>query len=234
MYTIAIIDDESIIRRGLAQSIDWNDLGYEVIGTASDGEEGLTLIKEKRPDIVISDIRMPILDGLEMVRQARRLHLRSNFILMSGYEEFRYAQCAVNLKVEKYLLKPIDNEELVRVVRRVTRQIEAERKLERQISESMPLLRHNFVARLLSGSMTEEEIISELGFLDIALSAYQYLVLVIKVDDYRNEAYATHIQNQEMLKFGILNIVKEVFSEEPHSFETEGEGESSRQQGAGD
>ena len=214
MYTIAIVDDESIIRRGLAQSIDWNELGYEVIGTASDGEEGLALIKEKKPDIVISDIRMPILDGLEMVRQARRLRLRSNFILMSGYEEFRYAQCAVNLKVEKYLLKPIDNEELVRVVRRVTRQIEAERKLERQISESMPLLRHNFVSRLLSGSMTEEEIVSELGFLDIALSAYQYLVLVVKVDDYRNEPYDSHIQSQELLKFGILNIVKEVFSEE--------------------
>lgn len=211
MYTIAIIDDESIIRRGIAQSIDWNDLGYEVVGTASDGEEGLALMKEKKPDIVISDIRMPVLDGLEMVRQARRLHLPCSFILMSGYEEFRYAQCAVNLKVEKYLLKPIDNEELLKVVRRVTRQIEAERKLERQISESMPLLRHNFVARLLSGRMTEEEIASELGFLDIELSAYQYLVLMIKVDDYREEPYVSHIQRQEVLKFGIFNIVQEVF-----------------------
>lgn len=214
MYTIAIIDDESIIRRGLAQSIGWNDLGYEVVGTASDGEEGLALMKEKKPDIVISDIRMPVLDGLEMVRQARRLRLPCNFILMSGYEEFRYAQCAINLKVEKYLLKPIDNEELLKVVRRVTRQIEAERKLERQISESMPLLRHNFVTRLLAGGLSEEEFESELVFLDIDLSAYQYLALVIKVDDYREEPYVSHIQRQELLKFGIFNIVKEVFSGE--------------------
>ena len=155
MYKIAIVDDESIIRRGLTHNINWNELGYEVIGTASDGEEGLELMQQQKPDIVISDIRMPVLDGLEMVRKARQLRLPCKVILMSGYEEFRYAQCAINLKVEKYLLKPINNDDLIRVVQRVTRQIDAERQLERQIAESMPLLRHNFIARLLLGRLSD-------------------------------------------------------------------------------
>ena len=81
----------------------------------------------------------------------------------------------------------------------------------------MTLLRQNLVARLLSGRMTEEEIASELGFLDIDLSAYQYLVLMIKVDDYREEPYVSHIQRQEVLKFGIFNIVQEVFGADSQS-----------------
>ena len=170
MYKIVIVDDESIIRRGLSQNIDWNSLGYEVIGTASDGEEGLEMMKTLKPDIVISDIRMPVMDGLEMVRQARRQRLPCKAILMSGYEDFRYAQTAINLKVEKYLLKPIDNENLIKVVKRVTRQIDAERQLEHQISESMPLLRHNFVSRLLSGRLTAEQMESEQEFLGIQLT----------------------------------------------------------------
>lgn len=211
MYKIVIVDDESIIRRGLSQNIDWNSLGYEVIGTASDGEEGLEMMKNLKPDIVISDIRMPVMDGLEMVHQARKQRLPCKAILMSGYEDFRYAQTAINLKVEKYLLKPIDNENLIKVVKRVTRQIDAERQLEHQISESMPLLRHNFVSRLLSGRLTAEQVESEQEFLGIQLTAERYQVLSIKVDDFQSEQYADHPQAQELLKFGIMEQVKEVF-----------------------
>ncbi len=215
MYKIAIVDDESIIRRGLTHNINWNELGYEVIGTASDGEEGLELMQQQKPDIVISDIRMPVLDGLEMVRKARQLRLPCKVILMSGYEEFRYAQCAINLKVEKYLLKPINNDDLIRVVQRVTRQIDAERQLERQIAESMPLLRHNFIARLLLGRLSDEEVESEQKFLGISLDSQRYQVLVIKADDFQSEQYADHPQQQELLKFGILDQVKDAFSDFP-------------------
>lgn len=215
MYKIAIVDDESIIRRGLSRNIDWNSLGYEVIGTASDGEEGLELMKTQKPDIVISDIRMPVLDGLEMVRQARRQRLPCKVILMSGYEDFGYAQDAINLKVEKYLLKPIDNDDLIRVVKRVTRQIDSERQLEHQIAESMPLLRHNFISRLLTGRLSVEEVESEQAFLGFQFSAQRYKVLVIKADDFQSEQYVDRPQQQEILKFGILDCVKDVFGDFP-------------------
>lgn len=115
MYKILIVEDEDIIRKGLVFMVDWQKLGCVVIGEASDGQEGYQKIIELKPDIVLSDIRMPIMDGLEMIEKALK---EESFytILLSGYNEFEYARTGIRLGVEEYLLKPVDFKELEKAI----------------------------------------------------------------------------------------------------------------------
>ncbi|WP_123042031.1 response regulator transcription factor [Cohnella candidum] len=121
MRSVILIDDEVFARKGLCSLIPWNDHGYQIVGEASDGEEGLELIERLQPDLVITDIRMPVVDGLELIRSAKEKNLtRSKFILITGYNDFSYAQQALRFEVDDLLLKPIDEDELTETLRRVS------------------------------------------------------------------------------------------------------------------
>lgn len=111
MYSILLVEDEEKIRKGLANFFDWEKVNTKLIGVAQNGEEGFKEISTKKPDIVITDIRMPHVDGLEMIKRASKIHDFST-IIISGYDEFEYARTALKLNVDEYILKPIDFEEL--------------------------------------------------------------------------------------------------------------------------
>lgn len=111
MYKVVVVEDEWILRKGLIRSIDWAALDCVVVGEAGNGEEGLALILQESPDIVITDICMPLLDGLEMVDAAlKKRHFHS--IILTSYSEFEYAQKAISLQVADYLLKPVKENHL--------------------------------------------------------------------------------------------------------------------------
>lgn len=110
--SVIIVDDEASIRNGLASSIPWEQIGLHVVGIASDGNEALSMIRGIKPHIVITDIRMPICDGLDLIRFVREENLPCKFIILSGYDDFKYAQTAIKYHVNSYLLKPIQLEEL--------------------------------------------------------------------------------------------------------------------------
>ncbi|MCX7695201.1 MAG: response regulator [Caloramator sp.] len=122
MFKVVIIEDEEIIRNGLILTIDWLSMDCTVVGTAENGLEGLNLIKEQKPDIVITDIKMPIMDGIEMLKQATK---ETSFysIILTSYSEFEYAKQAISLKVYEYLLKPIDEEELIKIINNIKAEI---------------------------------------------------------------------------------------------------------------
>lgn len=107
MLKVLLVEDENLIRRGLQYKMDWTEVNCVVVGEAATGQEGLTQIKALRPDIVITDIRMPDMDGLEMLREGRGV-CPFHAIIISGYGEFDYAQQAIRLGVAEYLLKPVD------------------------------------------------------------------------------------------------------------------------------
>lgn len=111
MYKVLLVEDEEKIRKGLANFFDWKKVNTELIGVATNGEEGFKEIYTKKPDIVITDIRMPHVDGLEMIKRASQIH-EFRTIIISGYDEFEYARTALKLSVDEYILKPIDFEEL--------------------------------------------------------------------------------------------------------------------------
>lgn len=113
MKTILIVDDEKITREGISQLINWQQYGFEVIGLAENGKVGLEIARELLPDLIITDIKMPEMSGLEMIEILRRENISSEFIILSGYSDFEYAKKAIKTGVISYLLKPIDEDELI-------------------------------------------------------------------------------------------------------------------------
>lgn len=118
MYKVMLVDDEKIILDGISQMIDWTSLGTRLIGTASNGVEAYERIKELLPDIVVSDIRMPGMDGLELVAAVHRSHPGIRFVLLSGFGEFDYASRAMQYGVKHYLLKPTNEKKSPRRCRK--------------------------------------------------------------------------------------------------------------------
>ena len=122
-----IVDDEPVVREGLEYIIEWEKEEFRIIGSAGNGIEGLQEIKEKQPDLVITDIKMPGLNGLEMIEEAKKSQPETKFIVLSGYSDFNYAQNAIALGTLHYLLKPIDEKELIKILGEVRRQLEKQR-----------------------------------------------------------------------------------------------------------
>ena len=111
MYSVLLVEDEEIIRKGIRNSIPWEELGCRVIGEAGNGEEGKRLIEELRPDIVITDINMPLMDGLAMLAQTK-FQYDYAAVILTGYSEFEYAREAIRNGVSSYVLKPLNTEEM--------------------------------------------------------------------------------------------------------------------------
>ncbi len=135
MYRVLIAEDEDIIRKGIAYTMDWVSMGCTIIGEASNGREGVDKIKELSPDIVLADIMMPVTDGIEMIRQGLEI---ADFkaIIMTSYADFEYAKKAIELGVSAYLMKPVDEEELKKNIAKVILEIEKDNQL-RQLSKKM-------------------------------------------------------------------------------------------------
>ncbi len=162
-YNVIIVEDEAIIREALAQDIPWSELGCAVQGTASHGIEGIELCEEAVPHLIISDIKMPVMDGLAMVREIRNRGMRSHVILLTGHEEFSYAQEAIDLSVDRYLLKPIALEMVIEAVRDILDRLGTEKVTQDQIAQSLPVLRQVFLSSLLQGRwVSEEEVVSRI------------------------------------------------------------------------
>lgn len=124
MLKIVIADDEPFFLEGLKVLIDWKSQGYEIIGFANNGEEALEKILTLKPDVVLTDLRMPEIEGLEIIRKCvKELRLKTKFIVISGYDDFSYAQKAMKYGVNHYILKPIDEETLISALREVCAEI---------------------------------------------------------------------------------------------------------------
>jgi len=165
MMKVILVDDEIFVRKGLIALIPWQRLGYEVVGEADDGEEAMKLIDQLSPDVVITDIRMPVMDGLRLIGNIRDNGGYSpKFIIISGYSDFKYAQQAVRYGVQDFILKPIDEDEMTVALLRIKDMIEEE-----QRGKIVP--RVDFDAALLeswySGAVNEEMALVTAELLDI-------------------------------------------------------------------
>jgi two-component system response regulator YesN len=125
--TILICDDEDIVRQGLQMMIPWDELGFEIIGEAANGDEGYDFVANLRPDIVITDIRMPGRTGLEMLSDLKTSGITTKSIILTGYSDFEYARAAVSIGVKQFILKPVDEEELIEVLLELKSEIKHER-----------------------------------------------------------------------------------------------------------
>ena len=132
MYRVLIVEDEDIIRKGIAYTMDWMGMGCTIVGEAASGSEGLDKIQELSPDIVLADIMMPVMDGIEMIRTAKEDESIPTFksIILTSYADFDYAKKAIDLDVSAYLMKPVDEQELAGAIGKIITELEKERQFE--------------------------------------------------------------------------------------------------------
>ena len=188
MVKVFLVEDEFIVREGIKNNIDWSKFGYEFCGEASDGELAFPMIQKLKPDIVITDIRMPFMDGLELSKLIKKELPETEIIILSGHEEFEYAKEAIRIGVAEYLLKPINGDDLLKQVDEVALKIVEKRKeseIKRQYIQEMEenILNEKkvFFQHLVSGSKSLSELLDMAGKLGIDLSAMWYNVMLFKV-----------------------------------------------------
>lgn len=210
MLKVFLVEDEFVVREGIKKNIDWNAHGYEFCGEAGDGELAFPMIQKLKPDIVITDIKMPFMDGLMLSKLIKKEMPWVEIIILTGHQEFEYAKEGIKIGIAEYLSKPIGGEELLREVDAVAVKIE-EKRQEREIREKyMKEMEENFLSErkelfqyLVTGSKSLAELL-ELGErLHMDLSAMCYNIVLVKTqsmchahDEYSNRL----IELEERLK----------------------------------
>lgn len=195
MLKIFLVEDEFVVRQGIKNKIDWEANGYEFCGEASDGELAFPMIQKLKPDIVITDIRMPFMDGLELSRLIKKELPFIEIIILSGHEEFEYAKEAIKIGVAEYLLKPINGEELLKEVNALAVKIEERRrdrfireKYEKEMQENFFKERKDLFQYLVTGTKSMPDLLEMSRRLNIDLSAMWYNIVLLKVQS-MNHAY---------------------------------------------
>lgn len=156
MLQVLLVDDEPWVLEGLRSMVNWQRHGFEVCAEAMDGSSAMMMITKLRPDLVLTDIRMPAVSGLEMIEQARRTIAKPpQFIILSGYDDFEYAKIAMRNRVADYLLKPIDEEEIELVLARISQRITEDRITAQLWSHQQSLVINHMLNRLVQGESDE-------------------------------------------------------------------------------
>ncbi len=210
MYKVLIADDESIIRNALANSVNWADFGMEIVGLGKNGREALSLVETLRPDICLLDIQMPLLNGLELIREINAIDKGVVKVIISGHDEFEYARKAVDLGVYSYILKPIDEDEFAGLLREIRQKLDAERRAalvnrrkDGLLQSGRKLLRDGLLSEWISGGIEPgekspaiEDCFEELGFQFAEITGMLWVSISFPMGIIENES----VKKQQMLQ----------------------------------
>ena len=180
-YSVLLVDDEEEVTQVILQKIDWESLGFHIIGSATNGVKALEMAEKYQPDVVMTDIKMPYMDGLELSGRLKKEFPTIRILLFTGFDEFEYAKEAVHLEVEEYILKPINSAELMEVFVRLKETLDQDREEKRSVEklqnyylESLPLLQANFYSSLIEGRVSETDLSKYLSDYRIELEGPVY------------------------------------------------------------
>lgn len=194
MLKVFLAEDEFIIREGIKNNIDWQAHGYEFCGEASDGELAFPLIQKTRPDILITDIKMPFVDGLALSRLVKKELPETEIIILSGYEEFDYAKEAIQIGVARYLLKPVNGETLLQEIDSVAEIIlgkqkekEIREKYQKEMEENSLRNQMDLFQHLVTGDCSMEELFSVADKLDLKIMAPWYSIVLLKIQSMKHD-----------------------------------------------
>lgn len=223
MYKLILADDEEDVREGVVQEIEWERLGFEVAGVAENGKEALELIELMIPDVVVTDIQMPFMDGLHLAEQIRSRFPTVKIIILTGFDEFDYAQKAIRLHVDEYVLKPFSANELKDVLNKVRKQIDeetAEREnvetLREHYRRSLPILREVFLTSLVTRTMPMREIREKAENYGIELEGDAFIAGVFSLDQPQKGEHdeerpgSLRVSDRHLQLFAVLNITEEI------------------------
>ncbi len=215
-YRVLLADDEEEIRAGISRKIDWVSLGFALVGEAGNGEEALEVAEQLHPDVVLTDIKMPFMDGLELCRRLRQSLPAAKLVVFSGFDDFEYARQAVGMGVSEYILKPINAAELTQVLSKLGEQLDKQRlerrdmeTLRRRDEESLPVLRELFYTRLLSGQLAPEQVQDRAARYEIELPPGLWTAALLHADASGESCDAGR---DELLLLSVQSFLEEHFS----------------------
>lgn len=192
MLKVFIVEDESIVREGLRDNIPWEQYGFKFVGEASDGEMALPMIQQTKPDVLLTDIKMPFMDGLSLSRLVHQEFPTMKIIIISGHDDFEYAREAISIGVEQYLLKPITRASMQKLLTELKTKIEQEReqnsfqeKFQDETREYEQFSRTNFFVKVFEGRMPVQDIYEEAAKLSLRINATCYNILFFSLQDKR-------------------------------------------------
>lgn len=215
MFKLLIADDEQIVIEGIKNSIDWSQYDIEVVGTAKNGSEALKLAQELQPDIIISDIKMPGLNGLELIEKLKAFLPNVKVILVSAYEEFDYAKQAIRLGVNSYLSKPVKKVEVINEVCKIKSALEHKKiedeiakGLQQRFNENLPILREHFLNTLIRGNAVSD-LETKIKTYHIDLAPFKIGVMVCKMD----HSWSMHLEGNEHQVQLLMLRITDIFTE---------------------
>ncbi len=200
MYRVLLVDDEYMIVNGLKKLISWQEYGYEVVGTAANGEEALAYVRKNPIDLVVVDVNMPVLSGIEFVAKAREEGIPFRFIMLSGYQEFQYVKDTLKLGTENYLLKPVNKAEMVETLQMVTKAL----KQDEQDERDQGYLAEYFILSWIHGDIIYSDLSTYLLENNIDVLTENYTVIFIKrgPDEMQIQDYLIQ-ENQPLIHYAL-------------------------------
>ncbi len=217
LYRIMLVDDEEEVRKAMIRKMDWEKLGFTVAGDAENGEDALEKLEQLEPDVVMTDIRMPYMDGLTLVARIREKYPSIKILIFSGYDDFEYAKQAIKYRVTEYILKPVNGEELAEILRRVRISLDEEIEERRNISmlqksyeDSLPMLREVFLNDLVSRGADISAMAPKLREYGVdILDARKWLAAVIHVERMEQAEGQELFRHQELIPISVRKLVED-------------------------
>jgi two-component system response regulator YesN len=190
LYKFLLVDDDDLIREEIRDNIWWDNYGFQFIGGCPDGKQAVNAIEKNHPDVILTDICMPFLDGLELAKYVSERFPKVKVIILTGYDRFDYAQQAIKFNVNDFLLKPITPDELIKLLQKLKKELDCERsfdkdigELRKKINESFPVLKERFLNKLINKRLDETEIQNKISYFSPGFKYENYLVIVLDIDN---------------------------------------------------
>ncbi|QNK41020.1 response regulator [Caproicibacter fermentans] len=189
LYRILLADDEREICEGIARRIDWAQLGYTFVGSAENGVDALEKAERLHPDVIMTDIKMPFLSGLDLCERICAMMPSTKMIVFSGFDDFKFAQQAIKLHVAEYILKPIDSVELTKTLKKMKAQLDREfnektnvEMLRKAYEDSLPIMRQQFFSGLIEGHLTPEQLSAQAHTFHLNLDVEGWAAALLRAD----------------------------------------------------
>ncbi len=217
-YKVILADDEEEIRNGIINKINWEETGFVLSGAAENGQEALELAERIKPDVVMTDIKMPFMSGLELGRILSERMPNTKLVLFSGFDDFEYAQRAIKINAFEYILKPINAADLVLLLMKIKKQLDNEinekrnvEKLSKYYEESLPVMREQFLTRIVDGKISFRRI-QELEIqyaVDLSASWWTAVAVHTDIEEEEGEEENLFKSKSELIPLSLKGIVDE-------------------------
>lgn len=218
MWKILIADDEPKIRRGLRNVLDWAEMDAEIVGEAEDGEIALEMVRDTRPDILLLDICMPFINGIELIEKLKSEYNDCMIIVITGHDEFSYAQEALRLRVFDYVLKPVLKEQLHTVILKAINELGDIRKKNKyfgwaktQLATNFKILKERFMNDWIENHITKIEIDEQIKYFNIELSENCGIILIKPIE--KHNIMEDKQWDRNLLVFAIQNVIEELIED---------------------